>query len=161
MEKDHDCRVCSEPLTEENIYAGQGFICRPCYIASTSESRKKRKREAAETAQDETPYEVTETFIPERKDHLYLMRNSRFGDGEIKVGKSHDPNQRSKELSKSQNFRMDILKVYHCQGHLEATVHRRLKARQVTLGDGREWYRIDFETLDTIVQGVIAESQLL
>jgi hypothetical protein len=89
------------------------------------------------------------------------MRNSRFGDGEIKVGKSHDPTQRAKELGKSQNFRMEILKTYHCQGHLEAIVHKRLKARQVTLGDGREWFRIDFETLDTIVQGVIAESQLL
>ena len=161
MEVDHDCRVCSDPLSAENRYPGQGFICRPCYVASTSECRKKRKREAAETEQEEPPFEVTETFVPERKDHLYLMRNSRFGDGEVKVGKSHDPTQRAKELSKSQNFRMDILKVYHCQGHLETIVHKRLKARQVTLGDGREWYRIDVETLDIIVQGVVAESQLL
>ena len=160
MEQDHDCRVCSEPLNAESIYPGQGYICRPCYILSTSECRKKRKKEA-ETECDEPPYEVAETFIPERKDHLYLMRNSRFGDGEIKVGKSHDPTQRAKELGKSQNFRMEILKTYHCQGHLAAIVHKRLKARQVTLGDGREWFRIDFETLDTIVQGVIAESQLL
>ena len=160
MDEDRVCRVCAEPLTADTIYAGQGNVCRKCFITSTAESQKKRKREV-ETEQEEAPYEVAETFIPERKDHLYLMRNSRFGDGEIKVGKSHDPNQRSKELSKSQNFRMDILKVYHCQGHLETTVHRRLKARQVTLGDGKEWYRIDFETLDLIVQGVIAESQLL
>ena len=160
MEVDHDCRVCSDPLNAENIYPGQGYICRPCYIASTSESRKKRKREAAETEQEEPPFEVTETFVPERKDHLYIMQNSRIPD-EKKVGKSHDPNQRAKELGKSQNFRMQILKVYHCQGHLEATVHRRLKARKVTEGDGQEWFKIDLETLDTIVQGVIAESQLL
>jgi len=160
MDEHRVCRVCEEPLTAETIYTGQGNVCRTCFISSTAESRKKRKREA-ETERDEPPYELTETFIPERKDHLYLMRNSRFGDGEIKVGKSHDPNQRAKELGKSQNFRMEILKTYHCQGHVEAIVHKRLKARQVSLGDGREWFRIDFETLDTIVQGVIAESQLL
>ena len=161
MEEDHVCRVCAEPLNAANIYAGQGYVCRACFILSTAESRKKRKRDAAETEQEEAPYEVAETFIPERKDHLYAMQQSRFGVGEIKVGKSHDPIQRAKELGKSQNFRMEILKIWHYQGHLEATVHRRLKARKVTSGDGQEWFQLDVQTLDFIVQGVIAESQLL
>jgi len=157
---DHVCRVCSEPLTEDNVYNRQGYICRKCYLNVNSE-RKKRKRDA-ETESDlpEPAFEVTETFIPEKKDDLYVMQNSRIPDDK-KVGKSHDPDARAKELQRSHNFKMQILKVYHGQGHLEATVHRRLKARNITEGDGKEWFRIDLETLDVIIQGCIAESQLL
>jgi hypothetical protein len=87
------------------------------------------------------------------------MQNSRIPD-EKKVGKSHDPEQRAKDLGKSHNFAMQILKVYNGCGHLEATVHKRLKARKVAEGLGEEWFKIDLQTLDMIVQGVIAESQI-
>ena len=162
---DHVCRVCSEPLTEETVYFGQGYICKKCYLHVNGE-RKKRKREADAEAEAEAeqppepPFEIVETFTPQKKDDLYVMQNSRIPD-EKKVGKSIDPEQRAKELGKSHNFKMQILKVYHGQGHLEATVHKRLKARNVTEGDGREWFRVDMATLDMIIQGCIGESQLL
>jgi hypothetical protein len=55
---------------------------------------------------------------------------------------------------------MEILKTYPCQGFLEATVHKRLHARRVSEGDGQEWFQVDVDTADMIVQGAIAESQL-
>ena len=87
------------------------------------------------------------------------MQNSRIPD-EKKVGRSHDVSQRAKQLGKCQNFQMQVLKVYSGQGYLESTIHQRIKARKVTEGDGVEWFQIDLQTLDMIVQGAIAESQL-
>jgi hypothetical protein len=123
--------------------------------------KRKRGGEAEEAEDDllEPPFEITD-FVPQKKDDLYIMSNPRIPD-EKKVGRSQDPTQRAKELQRSQNFRMVIHKTYHGQGHLEATVHKRLKARKVTEGDGQEWFKVDLETLDMIIVGVIAESQLL
>ena len=87
------------------------------------------------------------------------MANSRIPD-EIKVGRSIDPPQRARDLHKSHNFRMQILKTYPCQGFLESTVHKRLSARRVTEGEGQEWFQVDVATIDMIVQGAMAESQL-
>ena len=146
MSDDPVCRVCTEPLTDP--YPNQGKICRGCYLHVCSE-RMKRKREASVEGEDddehplEVPFMITETFIPQKKDDLYVMQNSRIAD-EKKIGKSHDPTQRAKELQKSQNFRM----------------HKRLKARKVTEGDGQEWFRIDLDTLDTIIQGCIVEAEI-
>ena len=162
MSDDPICRACAEPLTDP--YPNQGYICRKCYLHVCNE-RIKRKRGGAQEADGEVeddplPFEITEVFVPQKKDDLYVMSNPRIPD-EKKVGRSQDPTQRAKELQRSQNFRMVIHKTYHCQGHLEATVHKRLKARKVTEGDGQEWFKVDLETLDMIIMGVIAESQLL
>ena len=148
------CAKCSTELVPGSFYDGRKNMCKECH----KDEMRLRKR-AIEDPDDGPDFEVVETFIPQKKDHLYVMQNSRISD-EKKVGRSHDPEQRAKELGKSQNFKMQILKVFHCQGHLEATVHKRLKARKVTEGDGVEWFRIDMQTLDMIITGVIAESQL-
>ena len=155
------CRVCSTSLNADNTYHGKGHICRMCYNKACIERGKRRKldADAEDVSSDEPAFEITETFTPKTKDHLYVMQNSRIPN-ELKVGRSHDPDQRSKELGRSHNFRMDILRVYHACGYLEATVHKRIKARQVSEGDGQEWFQMDLQTLDLIIQGVIAESQL-
>ena len=155
------CRVCSISLNADNTYHRMGHICKMCHNKACIERGKRRKKDAdaEETSSDEPAFEITETFIPKTKDHLYVMQNSRIPN-EFKVGRPHDPNQRSKELGRSHNFRMDVLRVYHACGHLEATVHKRLKARQVSEGDGQEWFQMDLQTLELIIQGVIAESQL-
>ena len=169
------CRVCFEPLSPENVYPSQGYICKNCYRASHkrpgrplgSRDRVKRRlsqktkleEPASEAVSEEPQYEITETFVPQKKDDLYVMQNSRIPD-EKKVGRSHDPEQRARQLGASQNFRLQILKVYPACGHLESTVHKRLKARKVTEGQGEEWFRVDLATLDMIVQGCIAESQI-
>ena len=160
MEGDPVCRICSEPLTSDNLYVGQGRVCRTCYLHENNE-RRKRKREAGtdDSEPSDVSFEITETYTPQKKDDLYIFQNSRIPN-EKKVGRSHDPEARAKQLSQCQNFRIQILKTYHGQGYLEATIHKRLKARKVTEGDGQEWFKIDLTTLDVVINGAIAESQL-
>ena len=153
--KTRACTKCSAELLPDNFYQSWKTVCKQCFCSNV----KDRKRTHEELPEDGPDFEVVETFIPQKKDHLYVMQNSRISDDK-KVGRSHDPEHRAKELQKSQNFKMQILKVYHCQGHLESTVHKRLKLRQTNEGDGVEWFRIDMQTLDMIIAGVIAESQL-
>ena len=75
--EDHVCRTCAEPLTGETLYIGQGYVCKKCFVASTSESRKKRKQTADnECEQEEETFEITEELAPVKKDHLYAMANS-------------------------------------------------------------------------------------
>ena len=148
------CAKCSAELVPGSFYDGRKNMCKECH----KDEMRLRKR-ALGDPDDGPDFEVVETFIPEKKDHLYAMQNSRLF-GEIKVGRSHDPEHRAKDLGKSQNFKMQILKVFHCQGHLESTVHKRLKVRRATEGDGVEWFRIDMQTLDLIITGIVAEGQL-
>ena len=168
------CQKCFITLTEDNICPNQGYICRSCFGSTRKPGRpfgacdkKKRKTriypkrnaEPSETEGDCDMLEVVEVFFPNKKDDLYFMANSRIPN-ELKVGRSMDPARRARELARSQNFRMEILKTYPCQGFLEATVHKRLHARRVSEGDGQEWFQVDVDTADMIVQGAIAESQL-
>ncbi len=183
--EDAHCRVCLGHLTPENLYPCIGYICRAFFRANQkkkgrplgSRDRVKRKLRAdlkrkIDEAASEPEYQITETMVPEiaehppvpplppRKDDLYIMQNSRIPN-ELKVGRSHDPVQRARDLGKSQNFRMQILKTYPACGHLEATIHKRLKSRRVTEGEGQEWFRdVGLSTIDMIVQGTIAESQI-
>ena len=142
MECNPLCRVCSEPLTVENHYLGQGNICRPCFIQANSD-RRKRKKETEEEIFEvvETILPATADVLPSNCDHLYIMQNPRIPD-EKKVGRSINVEARAKQLSQCHNFRLQILKVYHCQGYLEATIHKRLRARKVTEGDGQEWFKV-------------------
>ena len=119
--------------------------------------RQRRKRVPTP---DESDLElgIVEIIDPARRDDLYITQNSRLP--EYKVGRSHCPNARAKELSKCQNFRMLIIRTFEGKGHLEATIHHRLKTRNVTEGDGREWFDVDLPTLLVIIEGAIAESSL-
>ena len=165
------CNRCPAVLTADNFYDSRKTICKACFREDIAE-RRKRKREEPDSADSEEPFEITETLLPKselpleaeaplppKKDDLYVMQNSRIPD-EKKVGRSQDVSIRAKQLGQSQNFRMQILKVYSGQGYLESTIHTRLKARKVTEGDGQEWFQVDLQTLDMIIGGVVAESQL-
>ena len=50
--------------------------------------------------------------------------------------------------------------IFKGKGHLESICHQRLKARKFTEGRGNEWFDLDLQTIETIIKGVIAESQL-
>ena len=145
------CNHCDVALTVFNVYESRKTICKGCFKADVQRRRLKRA--------DDMEIECIEVE-PTPKDDLYVMMNSRIPD-EVKVGRSYDPVSRAKNLQQSHNFVMQILRVYPGRGYLEPVLHRRLKLRKVTdEGDGQEWFRIDMPTLDAIVQGTIAESQL-
>ena len=149
------CKHCEAELSPENFYDSYKSLCKKCVTAEVSNKRRKRA-----TTPDEEDIElgVSEILEPENKDDLYVMKNDRLP--EYKVGRSHDPAARAKDLSTCQNFRMEILHVFKGQGHLESICHQRLKARKFTEGRGNEWFNLDLQTIETIIKGVIAESQL-
>ena len=176
------CNRCSAPLTPDNYYGSHKTRCKDCFKKDITD-RKRKRGEDADSVDSEEPFVITETLLPlgvtqktsdqtpertqleaetplpPKQDDLYVMQNSRIPD-EKKVGRSQDVSIRAKQLGQSQNFRMQILKVYSGQGYLESTIHKRLKARKVTEGDGQEWFQVDLQTLDMIIGGAIAESQL-
>ena len=148
------CKRCDAELLPDNFYNSNKGVCRKCYIMAVQQKRKK------EMIPDEEDVElgVVEILDPETRDDLYIMKNSRLPD--LKVGRSHNPDARAKDLSSCQPFKIHVLHVYKGKGYLEATVHQRLKIRKVTEGEGREWFKLDLETLKTIIEGVLAESSL-
>jgi hypothetical protein len=111
-----------------------------------------------EADQAEVPGEfaVAEELIP---DALYIMENPRL-PGEIKIGRSHNPEERARQLSSGQNFRIVVKRSYGEKGFLEKTLHHKLKHRRVEQGAGIEWFRVSVEQADILVQAAVIEDNL-
>ena len=123
------CQQCAAELIPGSFYDHRGNLCKKCHNLDMAERKKlKRDRRREEIR-------AAETFASGTNDTLYVLQNPRIPQ-EKKVGKSRDPYQRANELSKCQNFKLEILKIYPRQGHLEAIVHKKLSPRRVTEGDG-------------------------
>ena len=148
------CRICAESLAEGNFYESNVNQCKRCFVQQVAECRKRRKQKNIQ--EEDADLGIVESLEP---DSMYIMQNSRIPD-EYKVGRSHNPQARAKDLSTCQNFWIQILQVYPGKGHLESTVHQRLKSRRVTACAGTEWFRVDLDVTQTIIDGVIAEHQL-
>ena len=88
-----------------------------------------------------------------------MVSNSRIA-GEVKVGRSKDVVERVKGLSQSQNYHIVVQHTYAGQGYLEPVIHQRLKKRRLNDYPGREWFACDPATVNTIIQGAIAEVSL-
>ena len=71
---------------------------------------------------------------------LYVMRNARI-EGEYKVGRSRDVEQRRAHLQSSQNFRVQLIATFPQGGWAEAAVHARLAYARVHSVPGREWFK--------------------
>ena len=155
MSATRNCSRCTTMLLPVMFYANHA-VCKSCHIKIVC-IRRKRVKEAKLNAFD-IALGVVEIIDPADRDDLYIMQNSRLP--EYKVGRSHNPESRAKDLSKCQNFRMMIIHVFKGCGHLESICHQRLKARNITDCDGKEWFNIDLPTVYKIIDGVIAESQL-
>ena len=84
-----------------------------------------KRRESASS--EEGDFVVTEEFIP---DSLYIMENPRI-PGEVKIGRSQNPEERAKN-----NFRIVVKLSYREKGYLEKTLRQRLKRRRVVEGSG-------------------------
>lgn len=101
-------------------------------------------------------FAVAEELIP---DSLYIMENPRL-PGEIKIGRSHHPEERAKQLSSGQNFRIVVKHSYGEKGFLEKTLHHKLKSRRVEQGAGVEWFKVSVEHADILVKAAIIEVDL-
>ena len=95
-----------------------------------------------------------------RPDSLYIMVNPRI-PGEIKIGRSCDPEERAKQLSNQQNFRLVVKHSYKDKGFLEKIIHQKLKHCQVEEGAGVEWFRVSVEEANSLIIATIFEDNLV
>jgi len=101
-------------------------------------------------------YAVAEELIP---DSLYIKENPRL-PGEIKIGRSNNPEERAKQLSAGQNFRIVVKRSYGEKGFLEKTLHHKLQRRRVEHGPGVEWFNVSVDQADILVRAAIVEDDL-
>ncbi len=156
-----ECSKCHESSLLSNFYdcksskGGKRPYCIPCWKQVCKESKDARKRTCPEAEADD------EDGVPQERapDSLYIMQNPRI-TGEVKIGRSHNPEDRSKQLSAGNNFCLQVLQVYVGRGHLEKTIHHRLKCRRVENVAGTEWFQVSRDQADTIIKSAILENEL-
>jgi hypothetical protein len=93
----------------------------------------------------------------DQNDHLYIMRYIGVLRGVVKIGRSHNPEGRRKNLEASQDFHVELVAVFPDKGHLESAVHKKLAAKRSTRGAGTEWFRVDVQEALDVVKEAIAE----
>ena len=76
-----------------------------------------------------------------RVEHLYVMRYD-FDDSKVKIGKSHNPEQRRRCIENSHDFLVETLCVFPAKGGLEKRVHGALKDLRSKKGKCKEWFRV-------------------
>jgi hypothetical protein len=109
-----------------------------------------------ENSDESVEFAAIEEYFP---DSLYIMENPRI-PGEVKIGRSQNPEERAKHLSAGNNFRLNVKHTYEEKGFLEKTLHHRLKRRRVEEGAGVEWFRVSVEQADLLIRAAILEAEL-
>jgi prophage antirepressor-like protein len=92
-------------------------------------------------------------------DALYVMTNTLIPNM-VKIGRSIDPNNRAKDLSKSQPFHIVVCGRYDGYGFLEKVLHHKLIKRCVVGGRGREWFSIEPYQARLLIEAAILEHHL-
>jgi hypothetical protein len=101
-------------------------------------------------------FTVTQELVP---DALYIMENPRI-PGEIKIGRSRDPEERAKQIGAGNNFRIVVKRTYGEKGFLEKTIRRKLKRRRVDEGSSVEWFRISVQQAEALIVAAIIEDDI-
>jgi prophage antirepressor-like protein len=93
-------------------------------------------------------------------DSLYIMRNTLIPHM-IKLGRSINPTNRARDLSKSQPFHIVVCNQYDGYGFLEKRLHNKLAIKCAVGGRGREWFTIEPCQADLLIRAAILEHTLL
>jgi hypothetical protein len=155
-----ECPECHENLAVDAFYVcasnkdGRQNLCKKCF-QQTYKGGKKAESEP----QAYKGGKKTETEQQVSPDALYIMENPRI-PGEVKIGRSTNPEERAKALSAGNNFRLVVKQTYDEKGFLEKTLHNRLKRRRVEEGAGIEWFGISVEQADLLIRAAILEDEL-
>jgi hypothetical protein len=162
------CGLCQETLPLESFYMnsknridGRQSRCKKCFDSYKSARKRSLEDTAAPDEADVQPdcldsFHITETLRP---DSLYIMENLRI-PGEIKIGRSQNPEERAKQLAAGNNFRIVVQRSYGEKGFLEKTLRQKLKKHRVEEGVGVEWFRVSVEQADLLVRAAILEDEL-
>jgi T5orf172 domain len=94
-----------------------------------------------------------------RNDHLYVMQYD-FDASSVKIGRSDDVEKRRKTLEACQNFKVIVRKVYPGMGHMESSIHRRLRGYSSRKGSGREWFQMTPPDASMIIERMFLKAKL-
>ena len=154
------CTSCHESVLRDDFYDhqfakdGKHSWCKACVKSRARISQKNRSEAPSVACSSE--FAVTQELVP---DALYIMENPRI-PGEIKIGRSRDPEERAKQLCAGNNYRMIVKRTYGEKGYLEKTIHQKLKRRRVEEGSSVEWFRISVEQAEALIVAAIIEDDI-
>ena len=94
------------------------------------------------------------TTKTKRVEHLYVMRYD-FDDSKVKIGKSHNPEQRRRGLEAQQDFLVETLCVFPGKGVVEKKVQRALNHLRSTKGKCKEWFRVPVKDAVAVVSKLL------
>jgi len=150
------CNKCHEVLTLDcfkkhpQTKDGHHGSCKECL--RKYEKGRKDKRQRPDSDCEEEPCVL-------EPDALYIMENIGF-KGLLKIGRSHSPETRAKQLSASQPFKNNVIRTWAGYGFLEKGLHDRLVHRRLEGEAGREWFFLSVEDAEILVQAAIVENKL-
>ena len=159
------CSACHEtlPLDDFHNHAcrkdGKQSRCKACtraYWVAYDRTKSSQTHSWPEEPSVVDEFAVTQELVP---DALYIMENPRI-PGEIKIGRSRNPEERAKQLCAGNNYRMVVRRTWGEKGFLEKTIHHKLKRRRVEEGAGVEWFRVSVEQAETIIAAAIIEDDI-
>ena len=89
-----------------------------------------------------------------RVQHLYVMRYD-FDDSKVKIGKSHNPEQRRRCIEGQHDFLVETLCVFPSKGGLEKHVHRALRDVRSKQGKCKEWFKVPAKDAVAVVSKLL------
>ena len=89
-----------------------------------------------------------------RVEHLYVMRYD-FDDSKVKIGKSHNPEQRRRCIEGQHDFLVETLCVFPAKGALEKRVHKALKDQRSENGRCGEWFKVPAKDAGAVVSKLL------
>jgi hypothetical protein len=78
-----------------------------------------------------------------------------FDDSKVKIGKSHNPEQRRRSIEGQHDFLVETLCVFPAKGSLEKQVHQRLKELRSKKGKCREWFKVPAKDAVAVVSNLL------
>ena len=150
------CNLCHESVPLEDFYKrhgardGKQSWCKACML------KNHKLRSEAPSVECSSEYTVTQEIVP---DALYIMENPRI-PGDIKIGRSRNPEERAKQLCAGDNYCVVVKRAYGEKGFLEKTIHKKLKRRRVEEGSSVEWFRISVEQAEALIVAAIIEDDI-
>ena len=89
-----------------------------------------------------------------RVEHLYVMRYD-FDDSKVKIGKSHNPEQRRRCIEGQHDFLVETLCVFPSKGGLETHVHKALRDVRSKMGKCKEWFKVPAKDAVAVVSKLL------
>ena len=90
----------------------------------------------------------------ERVEHLYVMRYD-FDDSKVKIGRSHNPEQRRRTIEGQHDFLVETLCIFPAKGAREKQVHKALKHQCSKNRRCSEWFKVPAKDAVAVVSKLL------